>query len=68
MTRMGTMTAEGELDMVTDGSQMIVDKLLDESDPRPIWLQGWVGINTISRALKTIEEEHPRGSPRWQGK
>ena len=33
--------------------------LLDESDDRPVWLQAWGGTNTIARALKTIEEEHP---------
>ena len=26
---------------------------------RPIWLQAWGGTNTIARALKTIEQEHP---------
>jgi hypothetical protein len=36
-----------------------VKVLLDESDDRPIWLQAWGGPNTIARALKTIEEEHP---------
>ncbi len=33
--------------------------LLDESDPRPVWIQAWGGTNTIARALKTIEEQHP---------
>ena len=58
-TRMGNMSAEGEMDELTEGSQLIVDVLLDESDIRPIWIQAWGGINTIARALKTIEEEHP---------
>jgi len=58
-TRMGNMSAEGEMKIVTDGSQLIVDVLLDDTDSRPIWLQAWGGINTIARALKTIEEEHP---------
>jgi hypothetical protein len=50
--------AEGEMDMVTAGSQHIVKVLLDKSDHRPVWLQAWGGPNTIARALKTIEE-HP---------
>lgn len=58
-TRMGNMSAEGEMDIETEGSQLIVDVLLDETDARPIWLQAWGGFNCIARALKTIEEEHP---------
>ena len=48
------------MDSITPGSQQIVKVLLDESDERPIWIQAWGGTNTIARALKTIEEEHPR--------
>ncbi|MFY0688556.1 MAG: DUF1593 domain-containing protein [Cyclobacteriaceae bacterium] len=58
-TRMGNMSAEGEMEILTEGSQLIVDVLLDETDIRPIWIQAWGGFNTIARALKTIEEEHP---------
>lgn len=58
-TALGNVKAEGEMEEVTAGSQLIVKVLLDESDDRPIWLQAWGGINTISRALRTIEEEHP---------
>ena len=47
------------MDEVTPGSKRIVEVLLDDSDPRPIWIQAWGGTNTIARALKTIEEEHP---------
>jgi hypothetical protein len=58
-TALGNVKAEGEMDEVTAGSQLIVKVLLDETDDRPIWLQAWGGPNTIARALKTIEEEHP---------
>ena len=47
------------MDEVTAGSQHIVKVLLDDSDNRPVWIQAWGGPNTIARALKTIEEEHP---------
>ncbi len=57
-TRMGNMSEEGEMDIITEGSQLIVDVLLDDTDARPIWLQAWGGFNTIARALKTIEQEH----------
>ena len=36
VTRMGNVSAEGEMDMVTPGSQLIVDVLLDDTDPRQI--------------------------------
>jgi len=58
-TVLGNVKAEGEMEEVTAGSQLIVEVLLDKSDSRPVWLQAWGGPNTIARALKTIEEEHP---------
>jgi hypothetical protein len=58
-TLLGNVEAEGEMDEVTPGSQRIVEVLLYDSDPRPIWIQAWGGSNTIARALKSIEEEHP---------
>jgi hypothetical protein len=58
-TLLGNVKAEGEMHEVTPGSQQIVKVLLDDSDPRPIWIQAWGGTNTIARALKTIEEDHP---------
>lgn len=59
ITFLGNVETEGEMDKVTAGSQRIAEILLEKSDPRPIWLQAWGGTNTIARALKTIEEEHP---------
>ena len=58
-TALGNVKAEGEMEEVTAGSQLIAKVLLDSTDDRPIWLQAWGGMNTISRALKTIEQEHP---------
>ena len=58
-TLLGNVKSEGEMDEVTPGSQRIVEVLLDSSDTRPVWLQAWGGTNTIARALKTIEEQHP---------
>lgn len=57
-TLLGNVEAEAEMEKVTAGSQRIVEVLLDDSDPRPIWIQAWGGTNTIARALKTIEEQH----------
>jgi hypothetical protein len=58
-TLLGNVKSEGEMDEITPGSQHIVEVLLDDSDPRPIWIQAWGGTNTIARTLKTIEERHP---------
>ena len=56
---LGNVEAEGEMDSITLGSKHIVKVLLNETDDQPIWLQAWGGTNTIARALKTIEEDHP---------
>jgi hypothetical protein len=58
-TLLGNVKTEGEMDAITPGSQLIVKVLLDDSDRRPVWLQAWGGVNTIARALKTIQEKHP---------
>lgn len=58
-TAIGNVDAEGEMEKITPGSELIVKVLLDRSDPRPVWLQAWGGVNTIARALKTIEERYP---------
>ena len=58
-TVLGNVKAEGEMDEVTPGSELIVKVLLDETDSCPVWLQAWGGTNTIARALKTIEEKYP---------
>lgn len=56
---LGNVDYKGEMERITEGSEHIVKVLLDDTDPRPVWLQAWGGPNTIARALKTIEEKHP---------
>ena len=58
-TVLGNVKAEGEMTEETAGSDLIMKVLLDQTDDQPIWLQAWGGMNTVARALKTIEEEHP---------
>lgn len=58
-TFLGNVETEGEMEQLTPGSEQIVRVLLDESDQRPVWVQAWGGTNTLGRALKTIEEQHP---------
>ncbi|SMF38531.1 Protein of unknown function [Alteromonadaceae bacterium Bs31] len=59
ITKLGNVSDNAEMTIETEGSQHIADVLLDETDNRPIWLQAWGGPNSIARALKTIEEQHP---------
>ena len=54
----GNIALEGDMREPTPGSNRITEVLLDP-DESPVWLQAWGGSNTIARALKTIQEEHP---------
>lgn len=54
----GNILLEGDMKQPTPGSDHIV-KVLLSSDRSPVWLLAWGGPNTIARALKTIEEDHP---------
>jgi len=55
----GNIVYEGDMEKATPGSDRIAEVLL-EADSSPIWLQAWGGANTIARALKSIEEQHPQ--------
>ena len=57
--RVGNISAVGEDTVRTDGAKFIADVLLDSRNPRPIWLQAWGGCNTIARALRIVQEDHP---------
>jgi len=59
ITYLGNVSTEGDMEAPTPGSEHIVKVLLDTADARPVWLTAWGGMNTIARALKSIEEEHP---------
>lgn len=54
----GNILLEGDMAEATPGSDHIVEVLL-RPDSSPVWLQAWGGPNTIARALKTIQEDHP---------
>lgn len=54
----GNVENVGEMEKLTPGSQRIVEVLLDDK-PGPVYLQAWGGTNTIARALKTIQQQHP---------
>ena len=63
LIRVGNIDFEGEMEKDTPGSDFIKEKLLDEN-AEPLYLQVWGGTNTISRALKSIEDEY-KSSEEW---
>ncbi len=62
--RVGNIEFEGEMDKITDGSELIRKILLDDN-PDPVYVQVWGGTNTLARALKCIEEKY-KGTDQWQ--
>lgn len=63
LIKVGNIEFEGEMEQVTEGSEWIKAKLMDD-DPEPIYLQAWGGTNSIARALKSIEDQYI-GSAEW---
>jgi hypothetical protein len=55
----GNISNVGAMDQDTPGSDRIVEVLLDDSKPGPVYLQAWGGTNTIARALWKIQKQHP---------
>jgi len=66
--KVGNISGVGEYDIRTEGAELIADVLLDETDPRPVWVQAWGGCNTIARALKIIQEDHPERMQKVAGR
>lgn len=52
----GNVKYEGDMSEDTEGSELIKEVLLEETDD-VIHLQVWGGPNTVARALKSIEEQ-----------
>jgi hypothetical protein len=63
LIKVGNIDFEGEMEKITDGSEFIKDKLMDETT-EPIYLQVWGGTNSIARALKSIQKEY-QNSEEW---
>jgi hypothetical protein len=64
VTKVGNIEFEGDYRFETEGSNFIVDVILDD-DPRPVTIQHWGGINTTVRALYTIYERY-HSTPEWE--
>ena len=55
--KIGNVDYSSAMTKDTDGSNHIKSILLDD-DPRPVYVQTWGGLNTLARALKSIEEDY----------
>ncbi len=64
IVKVGNIDFEGEMEKISEGSEFIKNKLLDETT-EPIYLQVWGGTNTIARALKSIEVQY-QNTTDWQ--
>ncbi|EOH93764.1 DUF1593 domain-containing protein [Enterococcus pallens] len=60
----GNISYKGEMTQETAGSQFIENYLLQDQDPRPLYIQTWGGTNTTARALKSLEEKYST-TPEW---
>lgn len=60
----GNIEFEGDMRFETEGSNRIVDCILDD-DPRPLIITSWGGFNTVARALLSIEERY-KETDEWE--
>lgn len=61
----GNIESPGEMTKETAGSKFIEDYLVNDQDPRKLYIQTWGGTNTTARALKSIEEKYA-DKPNWE--
>ncbi len=64
LVRVGNIEFEGEMEKVTEGSELIRQVLLDDK-AGPVHVQIWGGTNTLARALKCIEQAY-RETDQWE--
>ena len=57
ITVVGNIKAEADTSEVTEGSELIKERMLAD-DPRPLYIEVGGGANTVARALMSIEEEY----------
>lgn len=62
--RVGNISYKGEMEKETAGSIFIENYLLNDQDPRLLYIQTWGGTNTTARALKSLEEKYS-ATPDW---
>lgn len=62
--KIGNISNVGEMEEITEGSELVKDVILDDK-PGPLYVQVWGGLNTVARALKSIQEEY-QGTDQWE--
>lgn len=63
ITVVGNIKTEGDTSEETDGSRLVMERILAEDD-RPLFIEIGGGANTIARALMSIEEQY-QGTEGW---
>ena len=63
ITVVGNIKAEADVSEETEGSQLIMQRILAD-DPRPLFIEVGGGANTVARALMSIEEAYS-GTAEW---
>jgi len=64
ITKVGNIKNVGEMDEITEGSELLKKLFLDDDD-RKLYVQTWGGTNTTARALKSIEEQY-KNTSQWE--
>lgn len=64
ITKYGNIAFEGDVREDTEGSNLIKEAILDD-DPRKLYIFSWGGVNTVVRALLSIEEEYGK-TDEWE--
>ncbi|MFJ8791536.1 nucleoside hydrolase-like domain-containing protein [Streptomyces sp. NPDC102462] len=61
--RIGNVENVSDTSHPTDGSELIKKTILDDK-PGPLYIQAWGGLNTVARALMSIQEQY-QGTEKW---
>lgn len=64
VVKYGNVKVVGDMQEETEGSEFIKERILNNPDGEPLYIQHWGGANTTARALKSIEEEY-KGTDQW---
>ncbi|WP_320163038.1 nucleoside hydrolase-like domain-containing protein [uncultured Trichococcus sp.] len=64
VTKIGNITDAGEMEKVTEGSEILKELFLDDEES-DLYVQTWGGTNTTARALKSIQEEY-ENTDEWE--
>ncbi|MFI5679556.1 DUF1593 domain-containing protein [Streptomyces cellulosae] len=61
--KVGNIENVSDMSKPTEGSDLVRQAILDNK-PGPLYVQAWGGLNTVARALKSIQEQY-EGTKKW---